>query len=1112
VLLEAGAGSGKTRVLVERYCNAVEHDGVDVDRLLAFTFTERAAAELRQRVRRELTRRAAAAREAGDADTTLRLADAARDTERAWVMTIHGFCRRLLAAHSVAAGLDPRFRVLAEAEASRLRQRAVGEAVDELILDGDRDVAWASAAYRWRLPEMAIVLHERLRNLGEARPSIPDVPDAAAQGEEAELSPAEAERAARAHEALAAVLDAFRDRYVELKGARSGLDFADLELLALELLQGSDSVRDAWHGRFEHVMVDEFQDTNRVQLRLVAALRGENTRVFRVGDEHQSIYRFRNADLEVFREERRRAIADPGSEVLPLRGNFRSRAPVLGLINTVGHALLPDFEPLAHGRDDEPDGEARAELLLTLEAGKGEPKWSDFEEELALPPSARNATIVAEARALARRLRQLVDEGGAARGEIVVLLRAFTHVDAYEDALQRAGLDPYVVGGRGYWSQQQVEDLLCLLGTLANPLDDEALFGALASPACGASPDALWLLRRAAGERRHVWPTLSAWLTGGDPGEGSGEWLDAVPRDDVERLRRFHEIHAELRAEAPVRALDELVERTMDAFGYDLALLSRPGGPGRMANVRKLMRLAREFEEHEGRSLRGFLAAAADSTERDEREGMAPVQAEGHDGVRIMTVHASKGLEFPVVAVPDLGRRLSAGHQGGDVAVARDPDHDRPRFGMRLATATAASTNLWGLTELLDEEKIASAEENCRLVYVAATRARDRLILSGCFRREHAKASDPKPGDSPLGRLLPALAAEDGHLGSGTLELPAAPELGDGGGAPSRLEVRVNEPGPERAAELAALAGARARGAADDAGPLSPPLLGELPRPTPVGHLSYSALAGYERCGYRFYVERVIGLRSALPQAASEAEDDPAEPDESDEVVDPGALPAPTFAARHRSLAVGNAVHAALEWSAREGWASPSGERLASLLAAEGLGGDAEAQERARSLVEGWLGSGVRAELDGHDVRPEAPFALSLAGSIVRGKMDLLTIGPGALTVVDFKTDALNGAAPEELGGRYSVQRAVYALAAAGSRGGDATVRAVHLFLESPERPVVEEFGAAELAAAREQLEAIIQRIRDGAFAPTESPEPAICFGCPAAARLCPHPRWRPPE
>ena len=253
---------------------------------------------------------------------------------------------------------------------------------------------------------------------------------------------------------------------------------------------------------------------------------------------------------------------------------------------------------------------AATELLLTLDGGRGKDarKWAPFAEVLDPPPTETSMAIVAEARTLAQRLRELVDRGEAERGEIVVLLRAFTHVDAFEEALGRAGLDPYVVGGRGYWSQQQVEDLIRLLSTVQNPLDDEMLFGALASPAAAVSPDALWFLRRAAGEG----VTSGRWSNGVSaagaeaPDEVAEEWLDAIDAGDGERLARFCEILAGLRAEAPVISLEALIDRVLVGFGYDLELLARPDGAARMANVRKLMRLARSSRATRAATSRAF--------------------------------------------------------------------------------------------------------------------------------------------------------------------------------------------------------------------------------------------------------------------------------------------------------------------------------------------------------------------------------------------------------------------------------------------------------------------------------------------------------------------------
>jgi ATP-dependent exoDNAse (exonuclease V) beta subunit len=1102
--MEAGAGSGKTTVLVDRYCEAIAEDGVEVDRILAFTFTERAAAEMRTRIRRELVARSRRMREASDDAHSDDLLRAARATERAWVMTIHAFCRRLLGAHPLAAGLDPRFRVLDGPEASRLADRAANEALDDLLAADDRDVARAAAAYQpWRLTRIVMEAHARLRSQGMREPRLPPVTDPVhsprKDEEQRDLTPVELEAANGARAALERLLEGFDRRYAILKEQRSALDFQDLELDALELLRSSPALAAAWGERFDHVMVDEFQDTNSVQLELIELLHGAATRLLFVGDENQSIYRFRNAELEVFRGEREAARADSDRDVLPLLGNFRSLPAVLAGVNEIGRTLLGDFSELTSGRD--PDGqEGEVELLLTLDEGRGKDarKWAQEEIDLEPPPGGSSARIVAEARCLAERLRELVADEEVGRGDIVVLLRAFTHVDAYEEALRRAGLRPFVVGGRGYWTQQQVEDLVRLLGVVSNPLDDEYLFGALACFANAVSPDALWLLRRA--RPGPVWPVVEWRFGEGEQpvGEIDEHWLEAIPEEDQGRLRRFCAILAQLRAEAALLTLEGLIERTMTAYGYDLGLIARDGGAGRMANVRKLMRLARDYEANEGRDLAGFLALAADSTRRDEREGMAAVQAEGHDGVRVMTVHAAKGLEFPVVAVPDLGRPLDAGHTASDLVIGAPVEDGGRRFGMRLVFPSARSLGIWELVELNKAEGEAEAEEGCRLVYVAASRAKDRLILSGLYKpSELEPAEERKPSDTPLRRLLPALAARGFDGAEGEVVLPGPMPIDGSARLPdARMRIRISEPGAKRAAELVRSFPPPAE---DD--PLAtaserPPMLDPSPGPVPIGHLSYSALSQYEGCGYRFYVERVLGARESLAAPGDAAVDEPPEP--PTELVEP-------VVERGLALGIGNAIHAALEWSARRRWERPSSQLIDGLLAREGLTGP-EAAERARRLIAGWLDSDLCRSLDGAAARAEVPFVLDLGPTVARGQIDLLVAGDGLPTVVDYKTDALDGRAAAELGERYEVQRQVYALAAGGGEGA----RTVHVFLEAPDEPVVEEFDADRLTAARERLTAMVERMRSGVFEVTEDPFPALCFGCPAAARLCPRPKWKP--
>ena len=323
------------------------------------------------------------------------------------------------------------------------------------------------------------------------------------------------------YEGLRELLAAYSEAYAELKAERSGLDFEDLQLEAVLLLRENPDLRDRYRERFRHLMVDEFQDTNLLQLQLVELLDGEATSFFAVGDRLQAIYGFRHADVGVFRHVRERLKVAPDSEglALPLSGSFRSTPGVVAVVNELGRTLGDtDFEPLAVGveRVDEPLCEAApiaagpdAELLVVPAKSGPKSAWSERAKELNLLYEGDNAPAssrVAEARMLASRLRQLADDGVPQRS-MVVLLRALTPVPAIEQELRRARLNPFVVGGRGYWQQQQVDDLRRILGAIANPLDDLALLGALSSPAGGVSPDALWLLRQAAGRGR-FWPEL----------------------------------------------------------------------------------------------------------------------------------------------------------------------------------------------------------------------------------------------------------------------------------------------------------------------------------------------------------------------------------------------------------------------------------------------------------------------------------------------------------------------------------------------------------------------------------------------------------------------------
>jgi ATP-dependent helicase/nuclease subunit A len=243
-------------------------------------------------------------------------------------------------------------------------------------------------------------------------------------------------------------------------------------------------------------------------------------------------------------------------------------------------------------------------------------------------------------------------------------------------------------------------------------------------------------------------------------------------------------------------------------------------------------------------------------------------------------------------------------------------------------------------------------------------------------------------------------------------------------------------------------------------------------------------LSSYENCGYRFYVERVLGIGEPDLASGGEGEDSPG----------------PEL---RRRFGPGVAVHALLEWSARHSWREPDADRAAKALREQGLEASDEQVAMALELAVAFLGSGLREEIGNARVGAEVPFVLSVAGTLVRGSIDLLVERPdGSVLVVDYKTDRLSDRDPTEIVSRYSVQRDLYALAAA-ARG--TPVETAYVFLEAPDRAVRQTFGETELGEARERIEGVLERLAAGRFDVTLHPHRSLCLDCPARERLCSH-------
>jgi len=1114
LFLDAAAGSGKTAVLVERFVKAVLDDGIDVAAILTITFTEKAAAEMRERIRERLE--------------DLGAAEAARATEGAFISTIHGFCSRVLRAHALAAGIDPAFTVLDELEAGRLADTAFERALVKLAERVPGAVELISSYGAWDLRGAIQSVYAELRSRGARAPRLPALPeapdlerarselDAAARAAALELggvaapsskvvealarlerlerllssvaepwpgdvgsarlpggngaaltTPVCAEYAesldrfravvadrwaTRALSLLDELLAGFGAEYERSKRERSGLDFEDLELLCRDLLRADPELRDRYRARFTRVMVDELQDTNAIQLELVELVSDDN--LFTVGDAQQSIYGFRHADVELF-ERRGERLADRGARAT-LRINFRSRPRIVEVINRVFTDQLGErFTPLVTGREGEPGEEAAVELLVV-------DKGADWSSEGLTAPWR-----VAEARALAARVSGLVHDG-ATPGEIVVLTRAATDMRAYERALEERGIPTYMVGGRGYWSHPQVLDMVSYLRALANPRDEEALYSLLASPMVGASPDVLVLLGAAArADGRDPWWVLREQLddsgaartseAGCRAGRKPEGLLDEVRVDERDRLAAFVSWMAGERRLAARAGVEDLLERALVHTGYDLVVLAMPGGQRRLANVRKLMRLGREHEAAHGPDLRGFLELVrvrSESWRPDPDQGEAPVESEALDAVRLMTIHRAKGLEFEIVCVADLGRaprwRPEALRVGSD-----------GRVGLRLARpGTGAREPALAYDQLGEERREAEAAEERRLFYVAMTRARERLILSGAARLD-VWGGPVSSGAPPIASLGPALvgdlsAGEGVSEGVGfTLVRPSEQDVDDR----VRPIAALDRPGIVEGLEA----------------PVIP-----APAAPAVGAVSYTSLAAYQRCGYRFYVERVLGVPPREPPPGSG--DRPA---------------AEVLAAAER----GTVVHALLERLDFRRPVRPRPDAIIALAPREPR--EAELEEIA-GLVERFGATELCARLGrAAAVRREQRFAFPLASTLITGMLDVIGSEPGGRTlIVDYKTDRLDGSDPAAVVAReYATQRLVYALAAI--RAGAREAEVVHVFLERPDEPVAASFTAAQGPELEAELARRAAGLLEGRFPVAALPHRELCAGCPAEGGLC---------
>jgi len=849
MVVTAGAGTGKTFVLVEKYLNLLTRFNYHIGDILALTFTEKAAAEMKERIREKVIQ---CLRDDPDNQVWKTAYD---ELVMAPIMTFHSFCAHILREFAIEAGIDPGFVILDEAAALAIEREAfealirdpsdaireplvrllaqveryhlhqillfLSQHIESFILfaqDLERDpegiiTNWEVFLEKTRAPVLKefftnsdvcdaisdIIRFERMytneddtavRYIKNILPYLreltadasPEQLHAAAKnilaikrsgnlGSQKKWKKEDLARFRQAKTYLikslerivpyfslyierdspftAATIAFFKDltvvaqEYFEtfsrLKQQQNGLDFHDLISLTNDFLRKNEPiVHRHIRPRYQYILIDEFQDTDPAQFDIITAIIGEltpkNRSLFIVGDPKQSIYLFRNADVTRFKEAQERILSDCNGDCINLDISFRSSHAVTSCVNLLFSHIFASpekpwefgYEPI-HVCDERQSSPGSVMILLPKKAPKGSVRSETKEREAAMVANTIKRIVSSDSFVI-------TDKNGMTRKakyeDIAILLERRTFLSTYTAALLREEIPFYVHGGIGFYSRQEIYDLYNILSFLVRPFDSAALFGALRSPYFSLSDAVLYHIHHLpqAGQDWSLYKKLN--ICAEICKSQSSQEIEGIgihSSSDRDLIIRASALLASWKKITHRDSVISLIRRVI----HDSQILTIYGalddGAQQVANLNKLMGIVRKRSEGAYYSLSDLVEDLTVSITDEEREGEAALEALSQTSVNIMTVHAAKGLEFPIVILPDMGYTRE-----GDLGTVLFGDHTS-LFGVKIPDPSheyeMRETPVYTALSLIQREK--ENAERKRLFYVGATRARDHLILCG---------------------------------------------------------------------------------------------------------------------------------------------------------------------------------------------------------------------------------------------------------------------------------------------------------------------------------------------------------------------------------------------